>query len=370
MQQNPIELALVLFVKNNPLDPIVRSDSKEQGLKAFLRKLRSQFGMFRRNARVLFTFFLCKNQLSMKSEVLSLPCYGQTCVPVHKGHKIFDLRRGMVIKVFDRDVSASVVEGEIELLKGVSSLEFAPSIGKWNIQEKWYEEEYLDGTLDSSWKPLDSEALLKKFQSSIVEYLQTLVFFQPQTITTSLKYLDEVSKILPSSGLAKRTSAEKEFSRITAFTESVVERIRMEGDRSIYLTFTHGDFVPANMLNAGKGIKIIDWEGAGPRTVLYDFFSFFFYRSVSRNISIATLVKEIGVAFPMLISRLTQGNPEMANALLSLEHIYRWNFYVENLCRLVKREMTDNQLDILDYILRSIQAFEMYERHKTESYGN
>ncbi len=42
------------------------------------------------------------------------------------------------------------------------------------------------------------------------------------------------------------------------------------GNNSVYIVFTHGDMVPANILDTKNGIKIIDWESTSYRSVLFD----------------------------------------------------------------------------------------------------
>jgi hypothetical protein len=54
---------------------------------------------------------------------------------VHQGYKIFDFRKGIVAKVFDRDVNKNSVLKEIERLKIVSQIDFAPSLRRWDIEE-------------------------------------------------------------------------------------------------------------------------------------------------------------------------------------------------------------------------------------------
>jgi len=81
---------------------------------------------------------------------------------------------------------------------------------------------------------------------------------------------------LEQSRLAKQDLSSKDFTTIKSFIDMIVERLRVEGNCPVFLVFTHGDFCPANMLNTQQGIKVIDWEGAGTRSVLFDVYSYFF----------------------------------------------------------------------------------------------
>ena len=62
-----------------------------------------------------------------------------------------------------------------------------------------------------------------------------------------------------------------------------------------------------------------------------------------------------------LFQELDKKVPDVSHSLLSLEKIYRWLYYIELICMLVEREITDSNLDIMDYILRYIEAFNQYE---------
>ncbi|MFZ1745786.1 MAG: phosphotransferase, partial [Nitrospirales bacterium] len=159
----------------------------------------------------------------------------------------------------------------------------------------------------------------------------------------------------------KLASTGAEYQNITSFIDTIVNRLQTEGDHPIFLVFAHGDFVPANMLNTQHGIKIIDWEGAGYRSALFDFYSYFFYRPACREVSVSVLVSEIQKALPMFISGLLKNAPEVSSSLKALEKAYRWIFYIEMICRLVDREMTDKNLNMMHYIQKYIKAFNLYE---------
>jgi hypothetical protein len=152
-----------------------------------------------------------------------------------------------------------------------------------------------------------------------------------------------------------------EFVKIKKFLDSTVERLRVEGNCPVYLVFTHGDFCPANMLNTPYGIRIIDWESADYRSALFDFYSYFFYRSVARKIPVTVLVSEINEAFPLFVSSLTKKAPGISQSIISLRDTYRWLYYIERICMLVDRKVTDKNLNILEDILRYIEAFNHYE---------
>jgi hypothetical protein len=287
--------------------------------------------------------------------------FGQICVPVHKGYKIFDLRRGVVVKVFDPDVHPLSISNEIEKLKNVSQIDFAPSLKRWDIDKRWYEEDYVSGSLDSSYQPMDSQSLLRKFCHDLVPHINSLVLFQQPIIKNSLEYANEMMQTIRASRLSKQETTAEEFNKINNFLDFIVKGIQAEGNCLVYLVFTHGDFCPANMLNTRQGIKIIDWESAGYRSALFDFYSYFFYRPLCRKVPISTLISEINQAMPFFVGSLANKAPEISNNLLHLEKVYRWIYYIEEIYKGVGREMTDKNLNILGDILGYIEAFNRYE---------
>jgi len=361
LQQNVLVLAWILFFKNDTLRPIIRPDNPFPFFLGVLHRIWDWVRSAKGHLNFLVKFIRCKYQRQRAEPAVHLPFYGNICVPVHRGYKIFDFRRGGVAKVFDPDVHSTSICREIDGLKKVSAFDFAPSLRRWNVEKKWYEEEFLSGVLDSSYKPLDSVNLLNFFFQELVCHLNGLISFEPPIKKSSLEYVGEIVGILDESRLAKCEATVKEFSIIKTFIDSTIERLCGEGNCPIFLVFSHGDFCPANMLNTRNGMKIIDWEGTGNRSVLFDAYSYFFYRPVSRKVPVPTLALEIKEALPFFISSLDKKAPHISKSLLQLKNVYRWIYYVEHICKEVEREATDKNLNILEDILGYIEAFSRYE---------
>lgn len=303
----------------------------------------------------------CQRQGEKRDGLVALPCYGQVCLPVHRGYKVFDWYRKAVIKVFDPDVTPSRIQGEIDLLQQTSKFDFAPSLKTWNVEERWYEEELFHGSLDSAGEPPDSDTLLTQFHNHVIHRLKALILFQEPKAANAVTYGTAMTNRLTDSRLARQESTVQECQKVAGFMDAIVGRIRREGDHPILMVFTHGDFVPANMLTTTQGMKIIDWEGAGYRSALYDFYSYFFNRSGSRNIPVSTLIAEVQKALPLFISELAKEAHEVAVSARQGERVYRWTFYLEMLDRMIEREMSDNNLNMLSYISRYLEAFIRYE---------
>ena len=362
LKQNPLIFAWLLFFKKDTLDLIFTPWVKKTSLGWKLDYVRYCYNVCINNLKTLLFFVRRQRKLQPTDSIVHLPLYGQLCIPVHRGYKIFDFHKGVVAKVFDADVKSSSILNEIERMKKISAIDFAPSLKRWDVKERWYEEEYVSGiSNESSQKRLDSEILLKKFYHDVSPCLESLILLQNPMAKNSIEYINEILRVLEVGRVSRQESSVKDFNKIKSFLDSMAQRLRVEGNCLVQLVFTHGDFCPANMLNAKHGIRVIDWEGATFRSALFDFYSYFFYRPACRKVPISQFAFEISEALPSFISSLEEKAPEIYHDLLHFEKVYRWVYYIEQVCVELKRSMTYTQLNLIDCILRYIDAFNLYE---------
>jgi len=360
LQQNSAVFAWLIFCKREDLITI-QPWLKKNLTPWTVRFLRYHWKMVKRNLGHLIQFVQCQFGLRANVQTVQLPVYGQFGMAVHKGYKIFNLRSGVVTKIFDPDVSQASISREIEQLKKVSQITFAPSLKNWDMQERWYQEEYIRSNIPFEHRSADSAALLKVFYQEAVPCMKSLIFFQPPETIDLIGYLEELMKISEVRRLSTEDLPEGGFKKIKAFLNCMVECLRAEGNISLYLVLTHGDFCPANMLKTEQGIKCIDWESAGDRSALFDFYSYFFYRIVSSKNSVEKVASEIKEALPTFLSGLALSLPVMADSVSHFQQEYRWMYYVEEVCKGLVRERTDKNLNILEDILGYIEAFTRYE---------
>jgi thiamine kinase-like enzyme len=359
IQQNPLVLAWVLFFKTNTLLPMTIGDGIGKWSLQWIKSgIRHYYSFSRTNISKLISFIKYKYHLRGMDSSVELPCYGQICVLVNKGHKIFDLRRRVAIKVYRDDVDMPDITHEMERLQKGSLFDFGPSIRRKNIRERWYEEEYIDGVRDYSAMPRNSSDLLKKFHEEIVPCLERLMLHQSPVTKNTGDYVDEI-KLISASGNLK----------ITAFIDSITGQLHSAGNVPVYLVLTHGDFCPANMLNTRHGLRVIDWESATLRSALFDFYSYFFYRAVHQKLPLDKLSSEIKAALPYLADKLNTAAPDIAGNLRSFEKLYRRLYYIERVQMLIERERYDTKHNIVDVILRFIEVFNAYEELSKENTG-
>jgi thiamine kinase-like enzyme len=361
LQQNLAVLAWILFIKKAFLrfsfGPFLKK--KSQRLKA---QLYHDYKLFKYKFKVSILFLLYKHNLRNGASIIELPIYGQMCIPTHKGYKIIDYYRGRVTKIFNPDVDVSSISNEIEKLRKLSRIDFAPSIKRWNIKERWYEEDYIDGTMDSPYVPPNSSELLKKFHSGIALCIDSLIFSYPQITKNVSEYLKEFIEILEYDTLSNQGLTKGEIDKIKNFFNPIIKQLRNKASHLVfYFVWTHGDFCSSNMMNTKYGIRVLDWEEAMYRSTLFDFYSYFFHRTVSRKLPIEEVVSDIKEVLPIVISRFASKAPDISKSLLTLEDTYRYLYYIERICMLIERITTDSREIFKGYIFRSIEAFTRYE---------
>lgn len=359
LQQNPAVFAWILFFKRDDL--ITIQPWRKKNIPTW-KKLCSRYywNVIKHNLINLIFFLQCRLGLR-NSEVVQLPVYGHFGMPVHKGYKIFNLRSNTVTKIFDADVSRSSIMKEIEQLEKVSQISFAPSLRKWDIDERWYQEDYIRSNIAAVHRSSDSDIFLKAFYREAIPCMNSLILFQPPQIKYLSMYLKEIMGILERSEFSREKLDLEESEIFNKFVHGTVERLNAEGNCPVHLVFSHGDFCPPNFLSLKDGLKIIDWESADFRSLLFDFYSYFFYRPVTRKLPVAQIVSEINEALPYFISELSLRSPDITDNLVASVKIYRQLYYIERLCMLVERDLTDNYLSMKDYIFRYIKAFQDYE---------
>ena len=352
LQQNPVVLAWILFLKKSTLDLVYRPYPHKIVHKIpFL--LQRKWRAFRHNFFVYLALIRYKYFQNKTKSALTLPIYGQICKAAHRGYKIFDFRRRVVIKVFDRNVDKNTVLKEIDRLKIVSSMDFAPSLRRWNIEELWYEEDYIEGYLDvdHSYKPADDSVTVgEKFRHIITPCIETLILLQAPVTVHLTEYVHDITEKLEGYRLFRQESEiidNKGIREIKHFLSSTIEQLNTGRNCPVSLVFTHGDFCSANILNTKNNIKILDWEHATYRSALFDFYSYFFYRPYRNRISVHDLVLEINKALPFFISKLSLKSREISESISSQGNIYRLLYYIERVCMLLERAMTDTNLDVL-----------------------
>jgi hypothetical protein len=375
IQQNPFGLAWLLFFKKNTLLP--RATHGNGLTKWSWRWMKKKFWRYyyfsKANATKTLKFLQCKFYLLDSVPSVSLPFYGQVCVLVNKGYKIFDLHREVAIKVYRDDVDESTITAEIERLKKGSLFSFGPSIKKIDITGRFYEEDYMGGSLDYSARPRSFSDLMEKFSNDVVPCLRSLMLHESAQKIDTLDYIQKMLSTLKIDNLLEESLDTADIDKVLFFMHLTKKRFQSEGNRHVYLVLTHGDFCPANMLNTKEGLKILDWESAAYRSALFDFYSYFFFRPLHQEYPVEELAPELMAGLAFFLSKLTSMPSEVLANVKRYEKAYRWLFYVERIYMLVERVKYDTKLDVTGNILRYIDVFNKYEEqlkdNRVDSHG-
>jgi hypothetical protein len=303
-----------------------------------------------------------KRRLRNHDDTLTLKRYGEYCTIVNKGYKVFNFEKNIVIKIFREDIPSQIILRELELVKKSQNTKFAPALIRWNLEEKWYEEKLVKGDRDFSHFPRDSKNLLMNFRNSVGPALQNIMLsktIEANSLTQIHNlYSRKIIEVLDTRKSIKDESKKK----IITFLDKRIEILKAEGNTTIYLGFSHGDFCPANILSTHKGISLIDWEGAGIRSILFDFYSYFFYLPVHQIFNdFLRLFSDINRALDILISSMEPHFKELKENIKENERIYRVIYYIERIVMLTERIDHDEKLNIEKIILDFINAFDKYD---------
>ena len=126
LQQSPLVFAWLLFCKREDLltiQPWLKKNLTPWTLLFF----QYHWKRVKRDVWHLINFVRCRFGLLNTIQTVQLPVYGQFGMAVHKGYKVFNLCSGVVTKIFDSDVAPSSIAHEIEQLRKISQIFFAPS---------------------------------------------------------------------------------------------------------------------------------------------------------------------------------------------------------------------------------------------------
>jgi len=226
------------------------------------------------------------------------------------------------------------IEHEVDRLQRVGHHSFAPNLLQWNIEEGWYEEEYVNGYKAEriNWK-----RFLGDFHDFVAPLVSQMILASPPCVTSALEYAHEQRCLLQQEeGILgdMQPNADK-VNLVEQFVDSIIGQLQREGDRQILLVLSHGDFSPGHVLITKRGSVIIDWEGLGTRSALHDLYEFFFQR-VWKGYPAPEFTVELNQAISQVQARLAQNISSDNHDLSHLEstaRTYRLVYYIERVIK-------------------------------------
>lgn len=340
MQQNFFSLLWYLYLYRKSLQ-LHTGPTRIRGLKTIGKLIQYRLRLYR------------------DAEVLKLPFYGNLCLPVHRGYKIFNFNQKTVVKIIAPEVDSTEISNEIENVRQASQLDFAPGILALNSSERWYEEDFIDGRPFYSNPRAETDVFFEIYHRDILPCLEKMILLQPPQLVDIHDYASRLQSNLDFHTNLIGKEDNKNIKSITGFIEFMMPRIYQKSSERIPLVFSHGDFSLANILQTENGIKVIDWEDASYRNPLYDLYNYFLTESYYKRTT-KSLQPEILKAIKPLQLRIIQKSPEVAASPGFFSDVYRWLYYLERLCVLLERELSPK---VLEVVSRSIDVFYTNEAH-------
>ena len=261
------------------------------------------------------------------------------------------------------DCDDAVVSNEIKTLRQTGGLDFAPRILQWNLEERWYTEDFVIGRPFYSRPRVETDVSLKIFEGRILPCLEKMILWQQPTVIEIEKYVNQITKTIAEFRKDLEALNRSKADRITKFVNASAGCILKSATGKISLVFSHGDFSLVNILKTANGIKVIDWEGAAKRNPLYDLYNYFFTESYYKRTT-TQIVKEINAGIKLVRARLLATSPETADFLKATADHCRRLYYLERIGMLLERDLNSK---IIEVILRSIHIFDVYEENLAKS---
>jgi len=287
------------------------------------------------------------------TDTLLLPAFGQLCIRVHRGYKVFNFSTLTATKVFLPGTAASAATSEINSVRDAASLDFAPKLIEVDPQSHWYTEAFIPGERSSKTGRSDPASIYK---GQVADHLYTMVSSKPVLTRRLVEYLHDIRTSILQQLVHPQLDGEL-TTRIHDFIKSTAARLEANDDTAIYLAFTHGDFSFVNFLYKENDIAVIDWESAKQRSILQDLYNYFltelYYRRTQSN-----LLREIDNAISMLSQRLAPIDSELASNVVAFKDVYRWIYYLERMQTLLDRKPSTWRANV---IRESMDVFEKHE---------
>lgn len=314
--------------------------------------------------KLLLRLFLNRMKIRQYPEALGLKVFGSWCLRARCGYIVIDPYSGMATKIFDDDIDDDLVRKEIKQNRCVGQYDFAPSIKSWNAEERWYQEDYLSGKTSYYFSPEFSREFMRIYYEDVAPCLVGLMNFGDQNRTTIKGRIEAMDMEIRKEFSVLNEGSPEAVDSVRKFYDNVTRELYAHGDEDIYLVFTHGDFHLFNMFKTESGLKLIDWEGIGEQSLMYDFYNYFFsHLWVGRGRG--TLVNEVADAEHEMAGRLEGINAELALSLLGKSNLYRMLYYLERIHALVTIFKLKSK-PILTWInvYRTFEADRLLERRK------
>ncbi len=352
LNQSPIVLCFLLLVRGGAIGFGI----KKSGVFAFVRSFIRCLYLFLKLYKVKTIIFLNRNfkksYINSGLHLYKIKSGAPLIKMVRTGIKEFYLIECETKKVYNKTVSQLTIKREInQLLEIQSKFDFSPKIKRYDIENKWYCEQFI----------LGNELLFNT--ENTIKYIMPIL--KKIITSTPPKRLCLDSYIVNMKSQFMRYNRLNQYDReykIQKFIEKQFELFSGFNVKEVLLTNNHGDFHTNHLLKAIDSIYLIDWETYGLKSILFDYYRYLFHGLKSGKAEIESLdnIHKHGIK---VLDSFAENDHRYPN-LQPLAEFYMHVFFVETVCRIVKNYRADNRK--IYNVLNWIQSFELYEKYCLE----
>jgi hypothetical protein len=255
----------------------------------------------------------------------------------------------------------------------VGSQALAPVVRRWHVEERWQEEDYCNGFPAAG---PDWTTFMRAANEYFIPLIAQTIFISPTEKVGTLAYIGRLNEEL--SATQNRISNDETdalpVNALKHFLDGIVDRLRLAGERSIWLGRSHGNFVPRHVLVTKHRFVLVDWDASGIRSALFDLYDVFFswLGSKSPRPYMADMMRGAIAHLQSWIARHTGANNNSLVSSLCEADVYRWIYYLERGYQILGRADTaDTPTELqlskqLRRMARYVDRFSLYEKMLSE----
>lgn len=308
----------------------------------------------RRDQRLRIIKDIIRNMLGRNRGTINFPVPGTLALAVHQGFKIFNYRGGSVSKVFDNTVPKNKIHTEVEAAKSASRLHFSPNFITENIDQKFYMEELVIGQLAKRSTRINMGLYKDLYNSHIVDYLVQMIGTDQDNNCRIGDILRTLSASINDDYFLGLEATFPTLTEVRNFFSDICNDLGKLADNKVIKCYSHGDFSLENVIVSNHEVKVIDWEGAESRSILNDFYNYFFTEMYFQRMEVS--VDIVLSAASKLTDHLD--NSMVTRSINSNLDVYRKLFYLERTKTLLERNVNER---VVNVIMKSVSLFKAYE---------
>lgn len=301
---------------------------------------------------------IIRKKLGKSGKVIRLPIAGSLALVVHQGYKIFNYKDGTVSKIFEKSTSEATIVKEVTIARNASRLEFAPKFITKDINKGFFTEELVSGQLAAVNARENTDFSRNLYSSHIVDYMARMIATDQEQHIPIKAMLQVLSEFINNDDLSGLEGKYPELTEIKYFFNHVCDDLMNNANDSVIKCYSHGDFSLENIIFSNESVKVIDWEGAESRSILNDFYNYFFTEMYYKRLEMSPDI--LKSAHQQLLDRLD--SESVKEHIEAHDDMYRKIFYLERIKTCLERNLTKNAIKVT---INSVLLFKGYESLNT-----